>query len=88
MKQKSINQIVQSYLGMTPIDMGCENWTEMQSKMEEEINEAISSEKQKYSKKDMIEAYVQGAKDYCSSPKHIDAFLSEDVYKWNKENLK
>jgi hypothetical protein len=35
---KSLSTILQGYLGMTPKDKGCETWTDMQSKMEEEIN--------------------------------------------------
>lgn len=42
---KNLTQIIQGYLGMTPKDKGCSNWTEMESKMEEEINEFISQNK-------------------------------------------
>jgi len=40
---KNLSQIIQGYIGMTPKDKGCENWTNMQSKMEEDINEFINS---------------------------------------------
>jgi hypothetical protein len=36
---KNLSSIIQGYLGMTPKDKGCENWTEMGSKMEEDIND-------------------------------------------------
>ena len=38
-KSVNLSHIIQSYLGMQPADKGCSNWTEMQSKMEEELNE-------------------------------------------------
>lgn len=41
---KNLSHIVQSYLGVTPKDQGCESWTDMQSKMEEEINEFFRGE--------------------------------------------
>lgn len=36
---QNLTHIIQNYLGMTPKDKGCDNWFDMQSKMEEEINE-------------------------------------------------
>ena len=41
---KNLSHLVQGYLGMTPKDKGCENWTEMQSKMEEDINQFFEKE--------------------------------------------
>ncbi len=32
-----------------------------------------------YTEEDLRYAYIQGAKDYCESPKGIDTFLNEDV---------
>lgn len=36
-----LRNIAQSYLGMTPRDKGCSNWSEMQDKMANEIQECI-----------------------------------------------
>jgi hypothetical protein len=39
---QNLTHIIQNYLGMTPKDKGCDNWFEMMSKMEEEINDFFS----------------------------------------------
>lgn len=36
-----LRNIAQSYLGMTPTDKGCSNWSEMQNKMANEIQECM-----------------------------------------------
>lgn len=38
---ESLRNIAQSYLGMTPRDKGCSNWSEMQDKMALEIQECM-----------------------------------------------
>jgi len=43
----NLSHIVQKYLGMKPKDLGCTDWTEMQSKMEEEINAFLQEEASK-----------------------------------------
>ncbi len=40
----NLSHIIQGYIGMTPKDKNCQNWIEMQSKMEEEINEFFQKE--------------------------------------------
>jgi len=32
-----------------------------------------------YTEKELIRAYKQGVKDYCRSPKTLQAFLKEDI---------
>ena len=53
---KNLSHIVQDYLGMTPKDKGCENWTDMQSKMEEDICELFEKEIQLYTNSDFLES--------------------------------
>ena len=37
MKRKDLIKLIQGYIGMTPKDKGCINWSEMQEKMADEI---------------------------------------------------
>jgi hypothetical protein len=53
---ENLNQLIQGYLGMTPKDKGCENWTEMQSKMEEEINDFFEPEIELFKEKNFLES--------------------------------
>jgi len=38
-----ISEIVQGYLGMTPQDKGCKNWSEMQTQMVNELDEVVKN---------------------------------------------
>lgn len=62
--QKNVSQIVQSYLGMTPKDKGCSNWTEMQSKMEEELSVLFTDEQVQKIVRDTISSTAQGVKKW------------------------
>lgn len=53
---KNLSHLVEGYLGMTPKDKGCESWTEMQSKMEEDINQFFEKEIELFGSKDFLEA--------------------------------
>ncbi len=53
---KNLSHLVQGYLGMTPKDKGCENWTEMQSKMEEDINQFFEKEIELFGSLDFLES--------------------------------
>jgi len=55
-KMKNLSHLVQGYLGMTPKDKGCENWTEMHSKMEEDINEFFEKEVALFDSLDFLES--------------------------------
>lgn len=37
-----------------------------------------------YTKEDIIKAYKKGVKDYCKSPKSLQAFLEEEVKKFEQ----
>ena len=39
--KEEFRKIAQSYLGMTPNDKGCINWSEMQDKMANELDSAV-----------------------------------------------
>jgi len=39
-----LNEIVQEYIGMTPQDKGCNNWSEMQEQMVNELTEVNKRE--------------------------------------------
>jgi len=51
---KNLSHLIQGFLGMTPKDKSCDNWTEMQSKMEAEINEHFKDEIYLHSELDFI----------------------------------
>ena len=55
---KNLTSVIQSYIGMTPKDHQCSNWTEMMSKMEEEINEVFEHEITLYKEIHFIESAV------------------------------
>lgn len=47
----------------------------------------VKTIKDSFTREDMINAYIQGAKDYCASPLSIDPFLRLQPNKWIEENL-
>jgi len=51
-----LTQIIQSYIGSYPADKSCSTWNEMQSKMEEEINDlfAPSTVESPFSKEELV----------------------------------
>lgn len=62
--QKNLSQVIQSYLGMTPKDKGCSNWTEMQSKMEEELSFLYTEEQVKKIVRNTVIATTEGVQEW------------------------
>jgi hypothetical protein len=49
-----LQQLIQSYIGMRPQDKGCENYAQMQQKMEKEIQALFQEEIKLFAYKDFI----------------------------------
>lgn len=46
MERQELMKVIQRYLGMTPNDLGCSHWSQMQQKMADEIMRIEMSEKE------------------------------------------
>jgi len=61
MNRKKLTKIIQNYIGMTPKDKGCKNWSEMQEKMTDEILTLIYSTTECKNFEEFFEALVPSA---------------------------
>lgn len=76
---KNLSYLIQGYLGMTPKDKGCQNWTEMQSKMEEDINQFIQESSGVFFEKKLKDLFTDEnfIENVCLSYRHDFGLMTD-----------